>query len=68
MLIGGLYLAAFELLFARFIFFQFVIGGTVLAVLGAHLIWADFIAPRLGIKTLEDESGSHGTAGYLPLA
>jgi hypothetical protein len=54
MMIGGLYAAFFELLFAHTIFFRFVIGGTVLAVAGAYLIWADFIAPRLGAKTWED--------------
>jgi hypothetical protein len=55
MLMGGLYLALLELLFARIVFFRFVIGGTVLAVAGAYLIWADFIAPRLGVKTWEDQ-------------
>jgi hypothetical protein len=55
MLMGGLYLVIVELLFARIVFFRFVIGGTMLAVAGAYLIWADFIAPMLGIKTWEDE-------------
>jgi hypothetical protein len=54
MLLGGLYAAIFELLFAKIIFFRFVIGGTVLAFAGAYLIWSDFIAPRLGIKSWED--------------
>jgi len=54
MLIGGLYAAVFELLFARIIYFRFVFGGGVLAFAGAYLLWADFIAPRLGIKTWED--------------
>jgi hypothetical protein len=54
MLVGGLYAAVFELLFARIIFFRFVIGGTLLALAGGYLLWADFIAPRLGIKTWED--------------
>jgi hypothetical protein len=54
MLIGGLYATIFELLFARIIFFRFVIGGTILAFAGAYLIWTDFIAPKLGIKTWED--------------
>jgi hypothetical protein len=51
MLIGGLYATIFELFFAHVTFFRLVIGGTILAVAGAYLIWADFIAPRLGIKT-----------------
>lgn len=53
MLVGGLYTTIFELLFAHTIFFRFVIGGTALAVVGAYLLWVDFIAPRLGIKTPE---------------
>jgi hypothetical protein len=57
MLIGGLYLVIIELLFARVIYFRFVIGGTVLVVMGALLVWADFVAPRLGIKTWEDSQG-----------
>ena len=54
MLIGGLYGAIFELFYSRIIFFRFVIGGGALAFIGAYLIWADFIAPRLGVKTWED--------------
>jgi hypothetical protein len=54
MLIGGLYGAIFELFFARVIFFRFVIGGAILACAGAYLVWTDFIAPKLGIKTWED--------------
>ncbi len=54
MLIGGLYAALFELLFARIIFFRFVIGGAILASAGGYLIWTDFIAPKFGLKTWED--------------
>jgi hypothetical protein len=53
-LIGGLYIAIFELFFARIIYFRFVFGGGVLAFAGAYLMWTDFIVPRLGIKTWED--------------
>ena len=53
MLVGGLYLAIFELVFARIVFLRFVLGGAVLAVVGAYLLWVDFIAPKLGIKTPE---------------
>ncbi len=53
MLVGGLYLAIFELLFAHIVFSRFVMGGAVLAVVGAYLLWVDFIAPELGIKTPE---------------
>lgn len=54
MFIGGLYATIFELLFAHIIFFRFVIGGAILAFVGAYLMWADFIAPKLGMKTWED--------------
>jgi len=53
MLIGGLYLAIFELMFAHVIFFRFVMGGAVLAVVGGYLLWVEFIAPVLGVKTSE---------------
>jgi hypothetical protein len=54
MLIGGLYFAAFELLFARIIIFRLAAGAVVLACFGGYLIWTDFVAPWLGIKTWED--------------
>ena len=54
MLMGGLYIALFELLFAQIIFFRVVIGRVFLALFGGYLLWTDFIAPRLGIKTWED--------------
>jgi hypothetical protein len=54
MLIGGLYAAAFELLFARVILFRLVAGAGCLAFAGGYLIWTDFVAPRLGIRTWED--------------
>ena len=56
MLIGGLYVAI-ELAFASVFRWRFVFGGTLLALAGAYLLWADFIAPRLGIKTWEDSQG-----------
>jgi hypothetical protein len=54
MLIGGLYLSASEVLLADIIYFRFVIGGAVVAVLGAYLLWTDIVTPMLGIKTAED--------------
>jgi hypothetical protein len=54
MLIGGAYIIVLEVLFAGTIFFRGAIVGAVLASVGAYLIWTDFIAPRLGIKTWED--------------
>jgi hypothetical protein len=57
MLVGGLYLVIIELLFARIIYFRFIIGGTVLVVMGGYLLWTDFLAPGLGVKTWEDSQG-----------
>jgi hypothetical protein len=54
MLIGGLYLVYFELLFAHPPSVRFIIGGAILVVVAGYLLWEDFIAPRLGIKTWED--------------
>jgi hypothetical protein len=54
MLIGGLYALVVELWFANVIFLRFVIGGALIALAGAYLIWTDFLAPRLGLKTWED--------------
>ena len=54
MLLGGLYLIGLELWFARAIYLRFAIGGLLLAFFGGYLIWSDFIAPRLGVKTWED--------------
>ena len=57
MLFGGLYLVFIELMFAHAIYWRLVVGGTALAGLGGYLIWVDFVAPRLGIKTWEDSQG-----------
>jgi hypothetical protein len=46
MLSGGLYV----LLFGH----KYTIAGAVIAFAGGYLIWADFIAPRLSVKTWED--------------
>ena len=54
MLLGGLSLLLDELLFASIIYFRFVAAGGVLAFAGGYLLWSDFVAPRLGIKTWED--------------
>jgi hypothetical protein len=55
MIAGGLYWLAAELLFSDTVYYQFVVGGVALVMLGAYLLWADFAAPLLGIKTWEDE-------------
>jgi hypothetical protein len=54
MLIGGLYVVALILFSTRIISFWLFFGGGVLAFAGAYLMWTDFIAPRLGVKTWED--------------
>jgi hypothetical protein len=54
MLIGGLYLIGAEFLTATKVYFRFMIGGAVLVTLGAYLLWVDFAAPALGIKTGEE--------------
>ena len=51
---GGAYGISFELLYAAHIFWRLVIGAGLLAGFGCYLVWTDFIAPRLGIKTWED--------------
>lgn len=55
MTVGGLYLVVgSELLLADRIFFRFVIGGAVLATIGAYLLCVDFAAPLLRIKAFHD--------------
>jgi hypothetical protein len=50
---GGLYLVGAELLLARRIYPQFLVGGGLLVLFGGYLLWADFVAPALGVKTWE---------------
>ena len=54
MLFGGLSVLLDEFLIASRIQLQFVVAGGVLAFAGGYLLWTDFIAPRLRIKTWED--------------
>jgi hypothetical protein len=49
-----LYGVVFELMYADHVFYRLVIGAGLLAAFGGYLIWTDFIAPRLGIRTWED--------------
>jgi len=55
LLISGLYLIGAELLLAEGIYFRVAAVGVLLALLGGYLLWTDFAAPFLGIKTWEDE-------------
>jgi hypothetical protein len=54
MLCGGLYLTVNQLLFSGIVSTRFVIGGIMLASMGAWLLWVDFVAPALNIRTSED--------------
>ena len=54
MLAGGVWIVATELLVARGIYFRLAGVGVILTLFGGYLIWTDFIAPGLGIKTWED--------------
>jgi len=54
MVIGGLWLLAHTLLFAERIYFRFLFAGVLPATLGCYLLWVDFIAPILDIKTGEE--------------
>jgi len=51
MLVSGLYLLATELLWVDERHGLTVLMGLMLAAFGTYLLWADFIAPVLGIKT-----------------
>jgi hypothetical protein len=54
LLMGGLYLVGAELVLAQDIYFRVLAVGALLAALGGYLLWTDFAAPYLGIKTWED--------------
>jgi hypothetical protein len=57
MLVGGLYWAVLDLeshLYGRPLVYM-LLAGILPASLGAYLLWADFIAPVLGIKTGEEK-------------
>jgi len=54
MLAVGAYDCIFQMLFAPVVYYRLAFAGAILALLGRYLIWTDFVAPRLGISTLED--------------
>jgi hypothetical protein len=53
MVVGGLYWVWFEVFWAAHVRGAFVAMGVLPATLGAYLLWIDFIAPWLGVKTGE---------------
>jgi len=58
MLVGGLYLVIIELLFARIIYFRFIIGGTVLVVMGGIFFGQIFLRRGLVSKPGRTRRGS----------
>jgi hypothetical protein len=54
MVIGGLYLLGAEIFWSDQIITEFIVGATILIVVGAYLLWVDFIAPAFGITTGEE--------------
>ena len=57
MVVGGIFFLWGELLWLQHHSIRgiFVIGSVMLVVLGAYLLWTDFVAPIFGIKTWEDQ-------------
>jgi hypothetical protein len=54
LMFGGIYAILFDLLYASVVFTRVLFGAIFMAGIGVYLIWTDFIAPSLGIKTWED--------------
>jgi hypothetical protein len=54
MLAGGLYIIVCELLYSSDIYLRVLGVGIALGVLGLYLLWTDFVAPALNIRTWED--------------
>jgi hypothetical protein len=50
MVVGGLYVLAAQFFWSQYILGKFVLMGAFLATLGAALLWAEFIEPKLGNK------------------
>jgi hypothetical protein len=54
LVVGGLWLLADTLLFGERTFLRFLFAGVLPATLGIYLLWVDFVAPMLGIKTAKE--------------
>jgi hypothetical protein len=55
LLAGGLYIIVGELLYSSSIYLRVLGVGMALGVLGAYLLWTDFVAPALNIRTWEED-------------
>lgn len=53
MIVGGIYWLADVLLHAERIYGRVLLAGAMLITVGSYLLWVDFIAPKLGIRTWE---------------
>ncbi|MCP3461766.1 MULTISPECIES: hypothetical protein [unclassified Bradyrhizobium] len=54
MFAAGLYIAGVELFLSEAVYFRLLFVGGFLALLGGYLLWTDFLAPALSIRTWED--------------
>jgi len=55
MFLGGLYLLVAQFLSGERLYLRFLLGSAILVIFGGYLLWVDFAAPLLGIKTWEDK-------------
>jgi hypothetical protein len=53
--LGGLYLLGGEMLFGQRYSAKFMACAVMLILLGGYLLWVDFAAPLLRIRTWEDQ-------------
>jgi hypothetical protein len=53
MLLAGLYLLGAEAFLVHHVFLRMVIAGLMLTMMGGYLMWANFVAPLLGIASGE---------------
>jgi hypothetical protein len=54
MIVGGLYWVADAVFWSPIISARWISGGVLIVALGLYLLWVDFAAPALGIKTWEN--------------
>jgi hypothetical protein len=49
LLLGGLYLLGAEAFLAHRVFWRIIIAGLMLTMMGGYLLWAELVAPLLGV-------------------